>query len=119
MALDAPGMAGMEAATLQTRTWQQGGFRVLTEAQLLRLYGQTPASWAGWRFTETGRQLVSPHGQRFTPERLAGLAWRIEAESRLAAARARREQQVRQSVVTVFRIRNDDWCRQHFGTMAG
>lgn len=94
---------------------------MLTEAELLRLYGHTPENdrWHGWRFTQSGQDLVSPHGQRFSPQRLAGLAWRVEAESRLASARARREKRVRQEVVTVLRIQNNDWHRERYGCIAG
>lgn len=41
--------------------------------------------WAGWRMA--GRQLVSPDGTRFTPERLKGLALHVQAEDRLARTR--------------------------------
>lgn len=44
--------------------------------------------WVGWRMR--GRDLVSPDGDRITPERLRGLVFRQRAEDRLAAARARR-----------------------------
>jgi hypothetical protein len=38
--------------------------------------------WAGWRLR--GRDLVTPDGQRISPQRLAGLLWRDESEQRLA-----------------------------------
>ena len=44
--------------------------------------------WTGWRLR--GRDLVSPAGDRITPERIRGLMFRQQAEDRLAAARARR-----------------------------
>lgn len=45
--------------------------------------------WVGWRLR--GRELVSPDGQRMSPQRLIGLLWREESEKRLAKARRRRE----------------------------
>lgn len=44
--------------------------------------------WAGWRLR--GRDLVSPTGDRVSPERMRGLMFRQQAEARLAAAKARR-----------------------------
>lgn len=41
-----------------------------------------PDAWAGWRFR--GNVLISPDGDRFTPERLAGLGWRQAQEARRA-----------------------------------
>jgi hypothetical protein len=38
--------------------------------------------WYGWRLRS--RHLVSPDGDRMTPERLCGLLWRDRAELRLA-----------------------------------
>lgn len=38
--------------------------------------------FAGWSLR--GNYLVSPHRDRMTPERLAGLAWRDQMELRLA-----------------------------------
>lgn len=48
------------------------------------LYGP----WLGWRMA--GRYLVGPDGQRVTPERLRGLAWRIEQEKRIDLAKIRK-----------------------------
>lgn len=50
-----------------------------------------PEQWRGWYFTSSGHQLVSPDGDRFTPERLRGLGWRQAQEARAAAHRAREE----------------------------
>lgn len=57
--------------------------------------------WAGWRLR--GRDLVSPAGDRITPERMRGLMFRHQAEDRLAVARARRatREQSRQLVRVV------------------
>lgn len=75
-----------------------------------------PAPWDGWRMA--GRDLITPDGVRLSPERVRGLAWRQEAETRLASIKARKRP-VRQEVVTVIRIVNDDWHRERFGTVAG
>lgn len=66
-----------------------------------------------------GRDLVAPDGARISPERLRGLLWRQEAEERRDAARTRREKRVSSGLVTVLRVRNDDWHRNRFGTVAG
>lgn len=42
--------------------------------------------WAGWRLA--GRDLVSPDGERINPTRLRGLLFRMDAEARIAKARA-------------------------------
>ena len=47
----------------------------------LHLYGP----WAGWRFA--GQVLVSPDGDRITPERLRGILWRETSEARLRSRR--------------------------------
>ena len=56
-----------------------------------------PEAWVGWYFTQSGRFLVSPDGDRITPEQLRGLLWRQVSEARVAAARAR-EQRVSEVV---------------------
>lgn len=75
-----------------------------------------PDAWTGWRFSAD--RLVSPDGERITTERLAGLLWRQASEARLAALRARRKPRSGH-VVTVLRIRQDDWHRERFGAVAG
>ncbi|TWT23617.1 hypothetical protein FQY83_03030 [Luteimonas marina] len=58
------------------------------------IYNRAPmhGPWAGWRMA--GRELVSPDGDRITPERLRGLVWRLRAEARRDAARAAREKRI-------------------------
>ncbi len=56
--------------------------------------------WVGWRMA--GRELVSPDGDRITPERLRGLIWRLQAEARRDAARVSREKRI--GVPVVIRI---------------
>lgn len=75
--------------------------------------------WQGWRLR--GRDLVSPDGDRISPERLKGIAWRMQCEARRDSARARREaaQRAKAPVVTVLRMPLTDWQREHFGTAAG
>lgn len=43
--------------------------------------------WTGWRLR--GRDLVTPDGIRFSPERLRGLAWRQDYERRRDLARSK------------------------------
>ncbi|HEY1070074.1 MAG TPA: DUF3653 domain-containing protein [Thermomonas sp.] len=43
--------------------------------------------WSGWRLA--GRDLVSPDGERINPTRLRGLLFRVDAEARVARARAK------------------------------
>lgn len=68
--------------------------------------------WDGWRMA--GRELVSPDGDRISPERLRGILWRQQAEARRDAAQARRKKRV-SKMVTVLRIDHDDWHRTTFG----
>jgi hypothetical protein len=42
--------------------------------------------WTGWRFR--GRVLVSPDGERISPERLRGILFREACEKRLTRSRA-------------------------------
>lgn len=80
------------------------------------LYGR----WQGWRMA--GRDLVSPDGVRFSPERMRGLAWRQESEQHLSNARARNAKQkaVRQgSTVKVVIVDLAHWQAQHLGRSAG
>lgn len=48
-----------------------------------------PGEWYGWRLK--GRHLVSPDGDRLTPERLRGLIYRDLQELRLAGFASRRK----------------------------
>lgn len=75
-----------------------------------------PAPWNGWRMA--GRDLITPDGTRLSPERVRGLAWRQDAEARLAGILAKKKR-VSNGMVTVIRIPNDDWHRERFGTVAG
>lgn len=53
-----------------------------------RIYGNGPLHgrwWSGWRIA--GRELVSPDGQRISPERLRGLLFRESSEARIAKAK--------------------------------
>lgn len=82
------------------------------------IHNKTPlhGPWSGWRMA--GRDLVTPDGVRLSPERLRGLAWQQEAETRRDAARTKREQRFGR-MVTVVRIDQHDWHRERFGTVAG
>lgn len=79
-------------------------------------------SWAGWRWTASGRYLVSPDGDHITAERLRGLAWRDAMELRLAgyasrrkAEVAKRAQQYGGAQVKVIVVELSDWKERHFG----
>jgi len=64
--------------------------------------------WQGWRLA--GRDLVSPDGQRISPERLRGLIFRQSMDARRDRARARRQpkqQMVRVVVVDLAQYRAD------------
>lgn len=79
----------------------------------VRLHGP----WAGWRLV--GRDLVSPDGVRMSAERVRGLAWRQETETRLAAVKARKKRVSEDAIVTVLRVRQSDWKAEHFGSRVG
>ena len=81
------------------------------------VHNKTPLQgpWKGWRMA--GQYLVGPGGERLTPERLRGLAWRMEHEASIDAAKARKSGH--RGMVTVLRIKNADWHREHFGCVAG
>ena len=80
---------------------------------------ELPAPWQGWRFA--GRDLVSPDGDRISPERLKGLAWRVSMEARRDSARQRNANRKASAsgLVTVLRVRNSDWHAERFGCSAG
>ena len=75
--------------------------------------------FAGWRVA--GNYLISPDGDRMTPERLAGLAWRDHMELRRAGYASRRKAEAgtrgRQygPKVKVIVVDLDDWRDRHFG----
>ncbi|MBV6898068.1 DUF3653 domain-containing protein [Xanthomonas euvesicatoria] len=78
--------------------------------------------FAGWRIA--GNYLVSPDGDRMTPERLKGLVWRDQMELRLAGFASRRKAEAakkrfRQQTVKVVVVNLSNWRDRHFGTMAG
>ncbi|MEL1264405.1 DUF3653 domain-containing protein [Pseudoxanthomonas putridarboris] len=76
-------------------------------------------------FYVAGNYLVSPDGQRMTPERLRGLLWRDELELRRAgyASRRRAENgtQARQyqAKVKVIIVDLADWHSRNVGSLAG
>ena len=85
--------------------------------QLTRNHVRLHGPWAGWRLA--GRDLVSRDGDRLSPERLRGLAWRQPAEARRDAAKARNTNSGHRGVVTVLRIPVRDWHAERFGSRAG
>lgn len=66
--------------------------------------------WNGWRLRD--RDLVSPSGQRISPQRLEGLLWRDAMELRLAGFASRRQAEAAKQVVRVVVVRLQDY-RQH------
>lgn len=77
-----------------------------------------PDHWRGWYFS--GPNLISPHGDRITPERLSGILWREAQQARLAKIRQRNAvRKIGSNLVTIIRVRNDDWHRERFGSIAG
>jgi hypothetical protein len=75
--------------------------------------------WYGWK--QRGRYLVSPEGDRLTLERMKGIAWRLDMEARLSAARNRNASRkaVSQGLVKVVVVDLADWHAQRFGSRAG
>ncbi|HJR73606.1 MAG TPA: DUF3653 domain-containing protein [Luteimonas sp.] len=55
---------------------------------IVEILTDTPPEWRGFRFA--GRYLVTPDGDRMTPQRLRGLAWRDAMELRRAGFASRR-----------------------------
>jgi hypothetical protein len=81
-------------------------------------YTELRADWLGWK--QRGRYLVSPDGQRISPERIRGIMWRMEAEARRDNARARNAKaKVSQGCVKVVVVDLADWQAHHFGSRAG
>lgn len=77
------------------------------------------ADWLGWK--QRGRWLVSPSGERISPERMKGILWRQQQEEHLSAARNRNSSRkaVRRQMVKVVVVDLQDWHAQRFGTRAG
>lgn len=73
--------------------------------------------WSGWRMA--GRDLVSPEGDRLSPERLRGLMFRQALEARRDRARARAQERVSRMPVKVVVVELGDWQARHFGSAAG
>lgn len=70
------------------------------------LYGP----WQGWRMA--GRDLVAPDGCRYTPERLRGLAWRMEQSQRLNRAAMTRKRSSGRQTVKVVIVELADWMER-------
>ncbi len=83
--------------------------------------GRGNHTFAGWRFTECGRELVSPSGDRMTAERLKGLLWRDAMELRRAGFASRRKAETGTRAkqygarVKVVIVDLGDWRDRHFG----
>ena len=85
--------------------------------QITRNHVRLHGPWAGWRLA--GRDLVGPDGDLLSPARLQGLAWRQDAEIRLAHVRARNAARTHAGTVTVIRLPVQDWHAERFGSRAG
>lgn len=79
--------------------------------------------FAGW--SVRGNYLVSPDGDRMTPERIAGLAWRDQMELRVAGFASRRKAEAgiqkagQRQMVKVVVVDLGDFRDRHFGRSAG
>ena len=79
--------------------------------------------FAGW--SVRGNYLVSPDGDRMTPERIAGLAGRDQMELRVAGFASRRKAEAGQrkagqrQMVKVVVVDLGDFRDRHFGRSAG
>ncbi|MGV6490320.1 DUF3653 domain-containing protein [Stenotrophomonas rhizophila] len=79
--------------------------------------------FAGW--SVRGNYLVSPEGDRMTPERLVGLAWRDQMELRLAGYASRRKAEAgsrkagQRQMVKVVVVDLGEFRERHFGQSAG
>lgn len=78
--------------------------------------------WKGYRWTDTGKYLITPEGDRITPQRLKGLIWRDSQELRLAGFASRKsaeENRKKNQLVKVVVINLGDFREKHFGRAAG
>ncbi|WP_407351559.1 DUF3653 domain-containing protein [Luteimonas sp. R10] len=66
--------------------------------------------WKGWRLA--GRDLVSPTGVRMSPQRLEGLAWRLELEQRREARKMAARIREGKKRVRVVVVDLDDYRHQ-------
>lgn len=88
--------------------------------RVVRNHTDLTGDWYGWKMR--GKELVSPDGQRISPERMKGILWRLQAEERLARAkriREAKEKAVRHQSVKVVVVDLADWHSRNVGTMAG
>lgn len=88
-------------------------------ARVVNGHNDLTADWLGWK--QRGHWLVSPAGDRISPERMKGVLWRLQQEERLTAARNRNASRkaVRQQLVKVVVVDLADWQAQRFGSRAG
>lgn len=78
--------------------------------------------WAGWRWSDSGRYLISPDGDKITAQRLKGLLWRDAQELRRAGFASRQKaengktrQALRGQKVKIVVVDLADWHEQRFG----
>lgn len=80
-------------------------------------HGSHHHDWSGWYWTDSGRYLKSPDGERISPHRLRGLLWRDAMELRRAGWASRKSAETNRGhkPVKVIVVDLDDWRDRHFG----
>lgn len=79
--------------------------------------------WVGWRWSDSGRYLISPDGEKITAQRLLGLMWRDSQELRRAGFASRQKADTTGTKrgayggqkVKVVIVDLADWHEQQFG----
>lgn len=102
--------------------WQddrkQNPFALAHYDRIVNGHTELRANWLGWK--QRGRYLVAPDGQRISQERMRGIMWRLDAEARRDAARARNAKaKDLQGCVKVVVVELAAWQARHFGSRAG
>lgn len=88
-------------------------------ARVVDGHNDLSGDWYGWK--QRGHWLVSPSGDRISPERMKGLIWRLAQEECLAATQSRNaaRKAVSRGLVKVVVVDLADWHAQRFGNRAG
>lgn len=103
--------------------WPQGNVQPNTcalahYARVVNGHNDLAGDWAGWK--QRGRYLISPCGDRISPERMKGVLWRIDQETRLTAVRNRNASRKsnRRQWVSVVVAELTDWHARYLGSRA-
>lgn len=83
-------LSDYELRPCHTRGTQPNACAVAHYKRIVDNHISLHGAWNGWRMA--GRDLVSPTGQRINPERLRGLLFQQDSQTRIAKARAKRMQ---------------------------